>query len=229
MRRLPLRLGVVALTLLACSPATPGAKPSDMSASDHARAAAEHDRAATFPPAGTETCSGGRVVDPTVSGACWTQGDDQTEAHRRMAADHRAASAALREAEAKACVGVGPNDRDESPLAHRADLLGVEPLLSRTSSSRGPTAHTDGVTIFIRAVPGLTAEYLQRLVSCHLARNASMGFAMDEMSFCPLAVKGASATVASAAGGFRVDVRGDGDAATKEILLRANALVSHVH
>lgn len=224
-----LRIGIAAAVLSACSPATPGAKPTDMSANDHARAAAEHDRTADVTPTGTETCSSGRVVDASLSGACWTRAADQAEAHRRMAADHRAASAALRDSEAKACAGVGPNDRDESPFGHPDDLVGVEPLVSTTSSSKGSTAHTDGATITIRAVPGLTAEYLQRVVSCHLARNASMGFAMDEMSFCPLAVKGASAIVSSGSGSFRVDIRGDGDAATKEILRRANALGSHAH
>lgn len=207
--------------LSGCSPATPGAKPLDMSAKDHAAAAGEHDRAADTA-AGSEACIGGRTVDVAASGACWTRGADQ--AHRKMADDHRAASQALRDSEAKACSGIGPSDRDDSPFSHRDDIVGVEPLVSTTTSSRGPTKHVDGASITIRAVPGLTVEYLQRLVSCHLARNASMGFAMDEMSFCPLAVKGASATVASASGAFRVDVRGDGEDAIKEIGRRADAL-----
>ena len=219
---LVLHAAVLAVVCSGCSPATPGAKPLDMSAKDHTAAAADHDRAADAN--GGERCAGGKA-DPALSGACWTTGADQ--AHRKMADDHRAASQALRDAEAKACGGLGPSDRDESPFAHRDDVVGVEPLVSTITSSKGPTKHVDGASITLRAVPGLTAEYLQRLVSCHLPRNASRGFARDEMSFCPLAVKGASATVASASGGFRVDVRGDGEDAIKEIVRRADALTPH--
>ena len=58
------------------------------------------------------------------------------------------------------------------------------------------------------------------------ARNATMGHDMPEMAFCPLAVKGATATVDSAGGGFRVDIKGDSQQASDEIARRAKALTA---
>ena len=81
----------------------------------------------------------------------------------------------------------------------------------------------DAVVVF-RAVPGMTAEWLQRLVDCHVARNAALGHDVPEMSSCPLVPKGAHATVTATSGGFAVAIRGDDEATSREILRRAEAL-----
>lgn len=209
------------------TPSTPGANPHDMSATDHSAAAGAHDHMATSGDNGRDRCASVRANEAAFDGVCWTQGaSSDADAHRRMAADHRAASQVLRDTEARACVGVALADRDESPFAHRSDLLAVEPLVA--SSSKDAQAHAPGAVVSIRSVPGLTLDYLEHMVACHLARNAAMGFTMDEMAFCPLSVKGASAKVTQNAGTLRVEIRGDGDAAATEILRRANALGSNV-
>jgi hypothetical protein len=82
-----------------------------------------------------------------------------------------------------------------------------------------------GARVVFRALPGMTAEWLQRVVSCHLARNASVGFDMPEMSYCPLAVKGASATVNSTGDGFAVDIKGADAASIDQIIKRAKTLL----
>ena len=144
-----------------------------------------------------------------------------------MAADHRGASKALRNAEGSACAGLSEADRDSSPFEHREDVLGVEELHAKPASPKTVLAGpTEGAAITIRAVPGLTKEYLERLVTCHTARNATMGHAMPEMAFCPLSVKGATATVSSAGGAFRVDVKGDSQQSADEIARRAKALTA---
>lgn len=66
--------------------------------------------------------------------------------------------------------------------------------------------------------------YLRRVVDCHLARNASMGFAMPEMQPCPLGVKGAAASVATDARGLAVTVGATDAAALAEIDRRGRAL-----
>lgn len=205
------------------APSTPGANPHDMSAADHATAAGKHDHMATSGDNGRDRCASVRANEVAFDGVCWTQGaTSESDAHRKMAADHRAASQALRDAETKACGGVALADRDESPFAHRIDILAVEPVV--TTSSKGEAPRAAGATISLRAVPGLTLEYLDHMVACHTARNAAMGFGMDDMAFCPLSVKGASAKVTQGTGALRVEIRGDSDAASTEILRRANAL-----
>ena len=78
-----------------------------------------------------------------------------------------------------------------------------------------------------RAVQGMTAEWLQRLVDCHLARNASLGHVVPEMPNCPLVPNGAEAHVSSTGNGFAVIIQSSDPATAREILARANRLVPH--
>ena len=84
-----------------------------------------------------------------------------------MAADHRAASQALRDAEGRACAGLSDADRDESPFHHRDDIASVE-TLSEGSGSRGP-AHVVGAIV-----------------------STALGHEMPEMPYCPLVPKGSA-------------------------------------
>jgi hypothetical protein len=49
---------------------------------------------------------------------------------------------------------------------------------------------------------------------------------MPEMSYCPLVLKNVSAKVSSTGSGFAVDVTSDDQDTVKEIIRRANALVT---
>ena len=98
---------------------------------------------------------------------------DEARRRRAIADQHRAASKKLRDAEARACQGVPPADRDTSPFARVEDIDRVETL--RSTSARDPTS-VEGARIVFRALPAMTAEWLQRLVTCHAARDAAIGF-----------------------------------------------------
>ena len=138
-----------------------------------------------------------------------------------MAARHRAAAQVLRNAEERACEGISAEDRDASPFFHGADIRSVAQL--RDPLSLGAT-RLAGATIVFRAVPGLTAEWLQRILDCHLARNVAMGYDMPEMAYCPLAIRSVSASVVSAGDGFAVEVRSDSEAGAAEIWRRAQQI-----
>jgi hypothetical protein len=148
------------------------------------------------------------------------------EEHRELAAQHRAASQALRDAEARACAGLTDQDRDVSPFSHVADVRSVTALKGESQSQGGrvKTSETVGATVTVAAVPGLTAEWLQRMVDCHLARNAAVGHDMPEMAYCPLVPRGAQATVRSVGDGFAVDVHSDDAETAGEILRRAQQI-----
>jgi hypothetical protein len=224
---------VVLLGLAGCA-STPGAQPQDMSKAQHEQAAAQHEQAAG-PHAASYDPNAKETKERCARGGCWTLETNPTaehkaeaEKHRKMAADHRAAAQALRDAEARSCSGISDTDRDLSPFEHREEITGVTPSSAAGPKSVTPKQQTpklQGAVVTFRAVPGMTAEWLQRVVDCHVARNASMGFDMPEMSFCPLAVKGARAKVASTGNGFAVTVESDDPAAAQEILRRAQALV----
>jgi len=69
--------------------------------------------------------------------------------------------------------------------------------------------------------PGLTAERLQRVVDCYVARNAAVGNDMPEMAYCSLEPRGAQAAVRSVGNGFAVDEHADDAPTAAEIWTRA--------
>jgi hypothetical protein len=220
---------IVALTL-GCA-AAPGTQPHDASAAQHEAMAAREDRAAGAhaeqhdPKASTpgEQCAGW--------GGCWTSSRNPTaqhaedaKQHHELAQKHRAAAAALAGAEASSCAGLSDADRDISPFYHRDDIVSVSKLMGKVPAGWEPGQMEIGSTIAFRAVRGMTREWLQRVVDCHMARAAAVGYDMPEMGYCPLALKGVKATTTSTSNGFAVNVSSDDAATVAEIEKRANAL-----
>lgn len=222
----------ITLAASACGHAA-GTQPHDMSAAQHQAAAAQEEdqasgHAAQHDPAADrneERCSAGK------GRVCWTvttnptQGHVKTaEEHRELAAQHRAASQALQSAEVRACTGIDDADRDVSPFAHAADIRSVSQFREEKVVGKNKVARDAGATIVFRATPGLTVEWLQRIVDCHLARNSAVGHDMPEMAYCPLVPRGAQATVRSVGDGFAVDVRADDAETAAEIWRRAQQI-----
>jgi len=215
----------------ACA-ADPGTRPHDMSAVSHEDMAKQEERtadahSAQYSPAAqikTESC--GR-------GGCWTsmtnptaEHDADAQRHREVAAKHRAASAALAQAEAQACAGISGDDRDISPFFHREDIKSVSPLVEQTRNGKTVTDKRVGATVVFRAVPGMTEEWLQRVVDCHLARAAAAGHSMPEMDYCPLELNDVTAKVTSVGDGFAVNIRSNDAATVEQVVARATSLTS---
>ena len=240
-----LPVGAAALVVIACATATPGANPHDMSAASHEQQAGAHaqqgeEHNAQFRPGQAverQRCAPGRALPgagtSVAEDVCWSSVHNPTATHlwdaaehRRHAADHRAASAALREAEARACAGVAEADRDMSPFEHREDVVSVAPLALPEADARArtPAERQLGAVVKFRAVPGLTAEWLQRIVDCHLARNAALGHVVPEMPDCPLVPRDVAARVLPAGDGFAVEVRAADPSGAREVLSRAQRL-----
>lgn len=191
-----------------------------MSVHDHDQASKAHDDAATSLEA--------ECAQLPKSAPCWKSRDDAlVKEHRDVAAQHRAASAALRDAENQTCAGISDEDRDTSPFERLQDITSVADLLETAPpyTKVAPPRRVVGVVVTFRAVPGLTAEWLQRLVDCHLARSAALGHVLPEMHDCPLVPRGTSARVRSVGNGFAVEVRGDDDKAVDEISARGKRLL----
>lgn len=223
-----------------CGPAA-GTQPHAMSASQHEAAASQEQQAAEshgeqYDPEATVTkkknCAV-RAAGKYSEVPCWTSETNPTEEHTKdskhhqdLAAQHRAASETLRTAEARACSGVPDEDRDMSPFAHREDIRSVSALEEELRLGKSVARRMAGAEIVFQAFPGMTAEWLQRVVDCHLARNAAIGHeaASAEMAHCPLTLRGAQATVRSVTGGFAVAIRADDSDVAKEILRRAESM-----
>jgi hypothetical protein len=173
----PRLLLTLAGSSIAMACASSGTRPADMTGPQHEASAAaatteaqrhegRYDPRAEAPaqcaPYGVGDCVPywSSVTNPTAHHL------DDAKRHREIAAKHRAASAALREAEARSCAGVPAEDRDISPFYHREDIDRVERI---QKESFGPGGLL-GARLVFRAKPGLTAEWLQRVMDCHLAR-----------------------------------------------------------
>ncbi len=231
--------GAVALFAAGC--ASLGTNPHDMSVADHRAEAARDDRIAqkhmdqSQPQRNFRVCeSGAGAAAPRGGGwiACWTSVRTATQEHERsarklheIAAKHRAAADALVEAEARACTDLSESDRDLSPFYHREDIASAKPLEQPAHTGKMSTVKLVGATVVFRAVPGLSAELLQRLVDCHIARAAALGHDVPEMSYCPLMLKGIEARVAPTGEGLAVAIRSQEPATAKAILRRARSLL----
>jgi hypothetical protein len=228
----------------ACAHAA-GTRPHEMSAAQHQQAAAG-ERAQGAGHGGQYDADSREkrkrcapALATNQSRVCWSESVNPTseheaiaKRHRELAAQHRAASEALVSAEYTACAGLDADDRDMSPFAHAEDIASVEPLKAQIATQGGPETGDDvGATITFRAVPGLSAPWLRRIIDCHLARNAALGheLASAEMPYCPLTLNGVGAGVREAGSGFAVDVRAADSATAKEIWRRAQRLTSSEH
>lgn len=241
MNALHLPLASLALIPLfaACASTTPGAQPHDASLAHHEAMAGNDDREAAgharqYDPKAREErvarCSGSALFGGPGE-ACWTSVTnptsehlDEAKKHQRMAADHRAASQSLRDAEARACTGLSDVDRDMGPFARRQDIVGVDVLRVPTPANT-PPGRVEGVTVTFRAVPGMSAEWLQRAVDCHIARNVALGHNVPEMKYCPLVPNGVSARVTQTAGGFAVAITSSDTDAVPDVVQRGQALL----
>lgn len=216
------RAAVLLVTAASC--ATPGTHPGDMSAPGHLAAAAAAETEAVK---STHTAPG-RLAAPErcVKQPCWTGAIQQTDEAKHLiavAAQHRAAAQSLRDAEAKECAGISESDRDISPFFHREDIAGATRWVERQGRYG---EKTKGAVVEFRAVPGLTAEWLQHSVNCHIARSAVLGYETPEMSFCPLALKGVTAHVRSGGDRFLVEIEAKDASVADEVWRRSAALVT---
>jgi hypothetical protein len=155
----PTTLGTFLPLLLAPggSSTTQAAHPHDMSSEGHQAAAGREEAAASehanqYASRGQtrRQCGVGTLMVES-SDLCWTLVSTPTDkqqkdadAHRKAAADHRAASRALVDAEVRACGGVTAGDRDMSPFERADDIVSVVPLTPTESSAEsGARSRTD--------------------------------------------------------------------------------------
>lgn len=208
-------LGLVAMP--ACR-GREGTHPQDMSAQGHDAAAAAAEAKAVEEESQYEP-SYAVVSGSDCSEFCFTS--NPTDSHRRAAdqlrreaARHRKASHDLRVAEERACAGIPELHRDLSPFYYRSHITGAQ------VGDKGP------IVVHFDAIPKTNAEGLQRLVDCHRARNASMGYAMEAMEFCPLSIEGVSATVVATEGGFDVEIDAKDTQSRAEVAARVESLLA---
>lgn len=232
------QLALVTLAFTACASTPPTPKTTEAAAAQHDQVAAIHDHAAAaqiakYDPAARQDrtrCTGGNAASDADVEICWSSEVNPTADHLKkaqrlhaLADEQRALSEKLRKAEVSACAGVSELDRTMSPFSHPEDVASVAPLKTAGTSPRA-----EGALITFRAINGMTAPRLEKLVNCQLARNACLENSAQEMAYCPLVLKNVKATVAPGGDGlFVITVRSNDPAIAQEILKRSEALTIH--
>jgi len=176
------------------------------------------------------------VTSLVVAGCATTQ----TAAFRRMSADdheragsvaadpddaaaHLAAAKDLRRAEQAACYEVPDRERDAGPFARREQIAAVETLRERVNT-KAPLLPV-GVAVYIRATPGMTEQWVGRVIECHLAHRAVVGTRVAEQA-CPLSIDDARVDLSSTHTGFRVSITSKDLSVARSVIDRCHALVN---
>src|SRR5438552_4178863 len=78
---------------------------------------------------------------------------------------------------ASACRGVADAELQVGLLTDPRNVLAVEEIKPQESMTESePSDQRAGARIVLVARAGMTAEWLQRIVECHLAQNAARGY-----------------------------------------------------
>jgi hypothetical protein len=125
------------------------------------------------------------------------------------------------EVEASACSDVPAAERDLGPLGHRDRIAGVEVLQDRLYPKQMP--QPSGVAVYVRATPGMTEQWLDRVLECHLAHRAAIAGTTEDRSD-PFLVEDARIGVSPTSDGFRIAITTRDVAAAREIIGRARAV-----
>jgi hypothetical protein len=116
------------------------------------------------------------------------------------------------------------DEKNLAPVLSGDAVQGVQPLYTTIEGAKsGVGSELRGVTVTIRPLPGMTAEWLDRELECHSAR-ATLGHghaAPDDPFFLPTSF--VNIEVRSATDGFDAEVVGYSPAEAAAILARANA------
>jgi hypothetical protein len=139
-----------------------------------------------------------------------------------LAAEHVEAATRLRNDEAVACDGVTETDRDQGAFARASDITGVEVLRDRGAFPKGPL-QPSGIAVYLRAEPGMTQQWLGRIVACRRAHVAVVG---QDRSGSPLTVPDSEVAVSSTQVGFRVSITSHDVDAVRSVVERAKELAS---
>jgi hypothetical protein len=127
------------------------------------------------------------------------------------------------------------SNADETAMAAVLDgsaIESVEPLYNNGlgGARTGHWSMLAGSVVTVRALPGVTAEWLTRALECHSARRAVGSIPESSMPNDPFWLPGRMVEIdaQSAHGSFRVEVRAAHPAEARELLDRARAFAKPI-
>jgi hypothetical protein len=118
----------------------------------------------------------------------------------------------------RACAGLPAAVMDDAIAGLRANVESVEPLIESSNPKAPP--HRAGAVVHVRATPGMTAQWLGRVLACSAVRQVT------ETERWPPAFAGALREVTPTPTGFAITLRAREPDLAGEIERQARALVA---
>ena len=124
------------------------------------------------------------------------------------------------------CTGVPAKERNQGLLALREDIVSVAPLNEFRFAGKAKYSQTEGVVIKLRATPGTSAPWLERVNRCHVAMAGSGRLAGNNAAADPFILPGTTVRVSESYAGYVVTVTATNSADVQEIQQRFYAVIS---
>lgn len=124
------------------------------------------------------------------------------------------------------CAGVPGKERKMGLMAYREAIVSVAPLKAEHFVGKIKTNRTEGAVIGLRATPGMTVPWLERVNSCHIALVGSGRIVGNAAASDPFIVAGTSIVAAETYAGYVLFVKGTNTNTVQEIMKRSVGLLS---
>ena len=146
-----------------------------------------------------------------------------SSADTALAQEHLEAAKRLRNEERAACEGVPDADRLSGPFAQPQRVTNVEVVRDRV---RLPKVFLEpvGVAVYMKAEPGMTQQWLGRIVACHVAYVAVSGQGERRS---PLSVANTQVAVTPTSVGFRITVTSKDSDTARSVVAKGEALAAN--
>jgi len=125
-----------------------------------------------------------------------------------------------------ACAGVPAKERELGLLAYRDAITSVAPLNEVSFVGKSKVSNTKGSVIGLRATPGVSVPWLERVNSCHVALVGAGRLTGNDVASDPFVIPGTILYAAEVYAGYALSVRGSNNDSAQEISRRSSALLS---
>ena len=122
------------------------------------------------------------------------------------------------------CTGVPARERELGLLAFRDNIVSVTPLNEFHYAGKAKYLRTEGAVIKLRATPGISVPWLERVNGCHIAMAGSGRLAGNDAATDPFSLTGTTVAATEVYAGYVLSVRGSSAESVQEILRRWYAL-----
>jgi hypothetical protein len=124
------------------------------------------------------------------------------------------------------CAGIPDSERDHPSALQPPQLEGVRTAMGERRLIKLSVQEVRGAELFVRPNPGVSRQWLTRVVRCHVAYHDVAGASLQESSPDPLLVNQPEITVDETDTCFVIRIKGANKTDGQEILARAQRLVS---